>query len=80
MKGRLVKVKGQRVLLGACCNLPHAKERGGKLIFRSPHEKRNAHPIELTPAELRELADELESEPSKVLRVYKSSTLTDCHR
>lgn len=58
---RIIIQKGKRLLVTGCC--PHAHgtvTKEGKLRMLSPHEKRNPHAIEFTPAKLRELANEIE--------------------
>lgn len=59
---RLTKRKGKTLLVAPCCPHPHGELKGGKLHMKSPHERRAAHPVEFTPAKLREIADRLEEE------------------
>jgi len=65
---RIEERRGRRVLVTNCCPLVHGKVEGGKLRMLSPHEKRNPHPVEFTPDDLRRIADALEKEGVTTLR------------
>jgi hypothetical protein len=68
-EARLEKTETGRVLLrGPCCGLPHAEKVGGKLRIVSRHEKQR-HALDLTPDELRALADEIERSGNVSVRV-----------
>jgi len=77
---RFIKRKGRLVLVTGCCPLPHGQVEKGRLRMRSPHGKRDAHPVEFTPEKLRELADELEREARQAVydRLTAAVERLDC--
>ena len=66
---RLEKTRrGKTVLRSGCCSLPHAEVIGSKLRITSHHD-RERHAIELTPQDLRDLAEQLEKEGGTTWRL-----------
>lgn len=73
-KPRLEKNRLGLALINGCCDKPHAYIRGSKLAIRSHHEH-ETHTLELTPDDLRRLADEIEAEGlPRVFRLHKPKT------
>lgn len=67
-KPRIVERPKGRALVNGCCPNPHGYVQGGKLCMMSPHE-RGGHPIEFTPEDLREMADEIEAASIRSFKV-----------